>query len=1064
MLLATFFVALLGYIFATTPTAYAATASWDGTNVIYEGNTYAPLPSGEPRPRDIRDTQPTYRYVDTTADPDLIHFISFASGVANPQAEKEATYVRYTLNPPNRYVDATNKQTIIVTPAPTAATPPPDTEDGAVTDTCTIDGIGWIVCPIMQGLAEGMDFIYERIRSFLTVQPISTSVDNPIYRIWVYSRDLANIAFIIGFLVIIYSYLVGGGFTGYEIRKILPRLAIAAILINLSYILSAVAVDISNIAGYGINQLFENVRDEVLPGSSAGNGVSVNWTSVSAWVLAGGAGAVAGATILPAAIGGSAAGLWFLLAPFLVGAALLVMVTFIILAARQAIIIILIAIAPLACAAFILPNTEKWFERWRNVFFTMLVMFPAFAAVFGGSQLAGELIIRTASSIEQVILGLGVMVAPLAITPLLLKLGGGVLNRFGGIVNNSQKGVFDRFKNYNNERRSDFLAKQQHRNAQRDENGNLVLGKGQFMRRAAYRQDLKKYNRQRLRDAHTGAAQALYEDNDEGIETTRSKLGRRYANAMNRPYDPSYKFGSEEIAGVKHRTELLKGYTHARHDEHWQHELGHSPQLRNMLTDTRTAEGRAKVMSGAMEAQDERTFQTALNTDASATYANLRDMKVQTSVDSGIAEVQKASIEAAGKLALSNTVSADRALVDMKSRTFANEKSAETIDNILKVTAERDYTSSNEGRTLNIRSQVAQDNLEYTKAAEAALIQEWRTVEGAKNLTGEQATLAAALREADYEKRIETQRGGAAKRQSDMEYALDMRELDTNGNPKVIAVRAGGIEGDAGTTQARATAFQTIVEAQNKGVAAAKTLLSRDENSDLLTMLSSPDILDKPTEQISAIGGTIAGRYHQESHIKLWDRMSELYDQANAEYLAAKASGDDVALAIADDKLGKVKDLQQQVMGDKKKDPFGVGDKDKGDATVGSYHNNIYKTTRERLKTHMSAAKLSSMDPDDLRLIFEMARAGKLDQDELDHVKDAYEKWQNDDNLKALIEDKHRQLLDPIAAYATTNNAATAFLGKQPNPDPPDPADDPDYFDTWAYKFNVDKTPPHTTP
>ncbi len=831
MLLATFFVACFGYLSLLAPTAHAAPdATWDGDNILYQGNTYAPAPSDLTPPSDIQAGSTIYQYVDKSKTPNLVYFIYFSPTTDNPKSAKEATYIRYTLNPPNRYINPTGKKTISVDPAEDTATP--TTDDGTLSSSCTVDGIGWIVCPLMNGISEGMDFIYERIQGFLSVQPITTSVDNPIYRIWVVSRDLANVAFIIGFLVIIYSYLVGGGFSGYEIRKIMPRLVVAAVLINVSYIICAAAVDVSNITGHGVNQLFENIRDTALPGSSSS--ADVNWTSVTTWVLAGGAGAGAAAVVLPGVVGGAAGGLWFLLAPFLLGAALLVMVTFLILAARQAIIVIAIAIAPLAFAAFILPNTEKWFEKWRSLFFTMLVMFPAFGAVFGGAQLAGEVIIRTANSIEQIILGLGVMVAPLAITPLLLKLGGGVLNRIGGIVNNANKGAYDRFKNYNRERLADHVARNNERNAQMMRDGSMR--RRNVMRRAAYRQNYKKYNRQRLREAHDASSHALYDDNDQGLETFGSSMRRRYANAAGRPYTPSYKYGSAEIADTKHRTELLQGYTHARHDEHWQHELNHDPALRGMLTDTRMAEGRAKVVSGAMEAQDERALQTALNTNPA--YANLRNMKVQTSVDAGVAEVQKAAIDAAGKLALSNTVNADRALRQMKVQTYETEKRSETIDNTLKKNAEAhwDYVSKNDDavQTLRLREIQATDKAKLAQERWNSLVENIAAKGAtAPGVAAQNASVANSIMGTRQDVQIEAYVQDSAKR-SAQETMSGMLKSDAT-----LRVRAGGVGGQSAANRIYAKAKSDVVSAYLEDVKASRSVLSEHSIEELIAIHQS---------------------------------------------------------------------------------------------------------------------------------------------------------------------------------------------------------------------------------
>lgn len=715
LLLTMFFMACFAYIFASAPSVYAANATWEGDNIVYNNATYTPLQSSDSLPSDVKASPAIYQYIDDSQNPDLVYFIYFADDVRIAKSAKEATYIRYTLNPPNDdYINPTDKQTIALTPVEAGETA--YTEDGTVLNTCTIDSIGWLVCPLMNGIAEGMDFIFNRIRAFLEVQPITTSVDNPIYRIWSYSRDLANIAFVLGFMVIIYSYLVGGGFNGYEIRKILPRLVMAAILINISYVICAAAVDISNIAGYGVNQLFENVRDEVLPGSQVG---STNWTSVTAWVLAGGAGAVAGAAILPGAIGGAVGGLWFMLAPFLLGAALLVMVTFLILAARQAIIIILIAIAPLAFAAFILPNTEKWFERWRSLFFTMLVMFPAFGAVFGGAQLAGEVIIRTATNIEQIILGLGVMVAPLAITPLLLKLGGGILNRFGGIINNPRKGVYDRYKNYNRDRLSEHVAKNNATNAA------LLAGGGfkrkQFMRRRAANDFAKKNFRdeQKKRDEesavnswHRQTGRWGY-DNHQDRDSVQNRLTRRPQN------------GYGNLDTYKRDNQQSHDLTESRHEQHWQDLLKSDSTRRAIQTETRLNTGLAKIDEEEMNEADTSFLNQSIANGATPRYAAARNAKIRTAVQKGLGENAAKIVDAEGSAQLAEVVLNNNALKEQIIKTHEFQGRASQANELVEDAAKAKWqTTTLKDQTVYTRQLERQANAKNLKS----LQDEWESI------------------------------------------------------------------------------------------------------------------------------------------------------------------------------------------------------------------------------------------------------------------------------------------------------------------------------------------------
>lgn len=59
-------------------------------------------------------------------------------------------------------------------------------------------------------------------------------------------------------------------------------------------------------------------------------------------------------------------------------------------AARQALIVILIIISPLAFVAYLLPGTEKWFDKWKDVFDDADIL-PGLAAAFGAERAAGGL-------------------------------------------------------------------------------------------------------------------------------------------------------------------------------------------------------------------------------------------------------------------------------------------------------------------------------------------------------------------------------------------------------------------------------------------------------------------------------------------------------------------------------------------------------------------------------------------------------------------------------------------------------------------------------------------------
>lgn len=314
------------------------------------------------------------------------------------------------------------------------------------TTSCAIDGVGWLVCPVVTFIGLLNDALYAVIKQFLEIQPSMFKADSDTYRAWSVIRNIANIAFVIAFLIIIYSQMTGAGISNYGIKKMMPKLIIAAILVNVSFWICAIAVDISNILGSGLYNLLQ----EAIGGSSTNTdlGSPVNsWSDVIVWVLSGGA--IAGAGIAAAITVGSV-GFFGALSLLLPGAIVVLLAFFtvvVMLIARQALIILLVVIAPLAFVAYLLPNTDQWFQRWRKFLTTLLIMYPSIALLFGGSELAAAVIRAADPENAWLVIGSLVVTAlPLFALPALMKAAGGIMNRIGGIVNNPNRGPLDRMK------------------------------------------------------------------------------------------------------------------------------------------------------------------------------------------------------------------------------------------------------------------------------------------------------------------------------------------------------------------------------------------------------------------------------------------------------------------------------------------------------------------------------------------------------------------------------------------------------------------------------------------
>ena len=79
---------------------------------------------------------------------------------------------------------------------------------------------------------------------------------NPTRDAWTTFQTIANVVFIILLLFVIFSQLTGVGIDNYGIKRILPKLIVVAILVNLSYLICVVCVDLSNILGSSLKGLF----------------------------------------------------------------------------------------------------------------------------------------------------------------------------------------------------------------------------------------------------------------------------------------------------------------------------------------------------------------------------------------------------------------------------------------------------------------------------------------------------------------------------------------------------------------------------------------------------------------------------------------------------------------------------------------------------------------------------------------------------------------------------------------------------------------------------------------
>ena len=343
--------------------------------------------------------------------------------------------------------------------------------------TCESSGftLAWIVCPVINLMSDAVEGIYSNIVQPLletkplvitpnTVDPKTHLNSNPNLVVWSTFRSIGDIFLIIALLVIVFGQSLGGGLIdAYSAKKILPRLLAAAILINLSYYIVAIAVDVSNIIGGGIQSLiltpFKLAGNTIhVGGPSAGIGIASTLGSTGAiWGIASAsaaeataaaatAAAAAGTTAVTVttlgAIGAFAIEMIPVLALFVLLPAVLIMLSILaVVIFRQGLILLLVLTAPIAFALYCLPNTEQYFRKWWDLFMKTLLVYPLIAILFALGNVFAITITRAPGpgGPLKVLIAIIALFVPLFLIPFSFKLAGGILGRLHDVIGGGGK-------------------------------------------------------------------------------------------------------------------------------------------------------------------------------------------------------------------------------------------------------------------------------------------------------------------------------------------------------------------------------------------------------------------------------------------------------------------------------------------------------------------------------------------------------------------------------------------------------------------------------------------------
>ena len=272
-------------------------------------------------------------------------------------------------------------------------TPSPSELDREATN-CTKDasGWGWFACGLNKAAGGITAFVYPKIQELMMTDPAIFEAST-MHTAWSRFQIFANIILVIIIMVMIVSQITGMGISNYGIKKNLPRVVAMVLVLNLSFFLCRMAIDIANIIGDGIGAVFDGLTaaakakidfDALADGSSK--------TLMRAKIIGGGV--ITGISAFFATKTALASGqsITLLIMTALLAAIIGLLMLLTIIQLRKALIIILSITSPVAVLLYVLPGTKKLFNQWFGLFKGLLFAYPVCALLVKGGNFASMIL------------------------------------------------------------------------------------------------------------------------------------------------------------------------------------------------------------------------------------------------------------------------------------------------------------------------------------------------------------------------------------------------------------------------------------------------------------------------------------------------------------------------------------------------------------------------------------------------------------------------------------------------------------------------------------------------
>jgi hypothetical protein len=291
---------------------------------------------------------------------------------------------------------------------------------------------GWgaeILCGLVDAINSTIQTLYGFVLGhiqFTIFEPVSASVASSgggldsdtyskVHGAWLAVVRLADTIMVIVFMVMIFGTTIGGYIDAYTWKKMFPQIALAFILVNISWDLYGWFLEACNIIALGLQGLITSPF-----GNSATLAISTNpaeSTAVIGGLLT--AGVAAGIALVTGGI--------FILLPMVVGAAVAVFMGFVFVIVRELLVVGGAIFIPFYFALRPLPGMKKVTDKGRDLLVAPGVATIAVYSVFGLGALGYHLAVITNSdangniNFTGFIIALGCLVGPALFAPKILE-------------------------------------------------------------------------------------------------------------------------------------------------------------------------------------------------------------------------------------------------------------------------------------------------------------------------------------------------------------------------------------------------------------------------------------------------------------------------------------------------------------------------------------------------------------------------------------------------------------------------------------------------------------------